>query len=235
MVSPIALLRQPSALDLAEALIHPGGAREYIFPDPRRLAEEAADREELALARVAYDAAEARLKSIAEMRNEIISEGDTGGLVDAWLIDARAHARRDETADDDALHRAAEMEAARRCSKQARNPQNENIASLNSSSQDDCELVSNNLSKPSSTVQRWPPFAKGSLSGSWTGFAALLAYGDHYRALAGGATIPGDRPVRPEKPCLPRLAAGRFDAQRYAPSPCGNVRGPTMGRSRPRM
>ena len=56
---------------------------------------------------------------------------------------------------------------------------------------------------------RWPPFAKGSLSGSWTGFAALLAYGGYYRALAGGATIPGDRPVRPdfEKPYLPRLAA----------------------------
>jgi hypothetical protein len=49
---------------------------------------------------------------------------------------------------------------------------------------------------------RWPPFAKGSSSGSWTGFAGLLAYGGHYRALSGGATIPGDRPFRPdfEKP-----------------------------------
>ena len=49
---------------------------------------------------------------------------------------------------------------------------------------------------------RWPPFAKGSLSGSWDRIAALLAYGGHYRALAGGAIIPGDRPVRPdfEKP-----------------------------------
>ena len=38
----------------------------------------------------------------------------------------------------------------------------------------------------------------------------------YYRALAGGATIPEDRPVRPdfEKPYLPRLAAARrFDAQ----------------------
>jgi hypothetical protein len=54
---------------------------------------------------------------------------------------------------------------------------------------------------------RWPPFAKGSVSGSWTGFAALLACGDHYRALARSATIPGDRPVRPdfEKPHLPSL------------------------------
>jgi hypothetical protein len=41
-------------------------------------------------------------------------------------------------------------------------------------------------------------FRQRSLSGSWTGFAALLAYGGHYRALAGAATIPGDRPVRPE-------------------------------------
>jgi hypothetical protein len=49
---------------------------------------------------------------------------------------------------------------------------------------------------------RWPPFAKGSLSGSWDRIAALLAYGGHYRALAGGAIIPGDQPVRPdfEKP-----------------------------------
>ena len=49
---------------------------------------------------------------------------------------------------------------------------------------------------------RWPPFAKDSLSGSWSGFSALLAYGGHYRALARGATIPGERPVRPdfEKP-----------------------------------
>jgi hypothetical protein len=33
-------------------------------------------------------------------------------------------------------------------------------------------------------LQKWPPFAKGSLSGSRTGFAALLAYGGYYRALA---------------------------------------------------
>jgi hypothetical protein len=46
---------------------------------------------------------------------------------------------------------------------------------------------------------RWPPFAKGSLSGSWIGFRALLAYGGYYRALEGGATIPGDRPVRPDR------------------------------------
>jgi hypothetical protein len=39
------------------------------------------------------------------------------------------------------------------------------------------------------------PFAKGSLSGSWTGFAALSAYGGNERAFAGDATIPGDRPV----------------------------------------
>jgi hypothetical protein len=63
---------------------------------------------------------------------------------------------------------------------------------------------------------RWPSFAKGSLSDSRTGFAALLAYEGYYRALAGGATIREDRPVRPdfEKPYLPRLAAARrFDAQ----------------------
>jgi hypothetical protein len=56
----------------------------------------------------------------------------------------------------------------------------------------------------------------------WTGFEALLAYRGHYRALAGGATIPGGRPVRPdfEKPYLPSLAAARrFDALRPA-SPC---------------
>ena len=55
-------------------------------------------------------------------------------------------------------------------------------------------------------LQRWPPFAKRSLSGSWTGFAALLACAGYYRALAGGATILGDRRVRPdfEKPSLPR-------------------------------
>jgi hypothetical protein len=65
-------------------------------------------------------------------------------------------------------------------------------------------------------LEGWPPFAKGSLSGSWIGFAAHLGYGGRYRALVGSATIPGDRPVRPdfEKPYLPRLAAaGRFDAQ----------------------
>jgi hypothetical protein len=63
--------------------------------------------------------------------------------------------------------------------------------------------------------QRWPPFAKGSLSGSWTGFAALLAYGGHYRALAGDVTIPGDRPVEldSEKPypaCRSRRFRGEF-------------------------
>jgi hypothetical protein len=66
----------------------------------------------------------------------------------------------------------------------------------------------------SGRLLRWPPFAKGSLSGSWTGFAALLAYRGYYRALAGGATIAEDRPVRPdfEKPYLLRLAAaGRFE------------------------
>jgi hypothetical protein len=31
---------------------------------------------------------------------------------------------------------------------------------------------------------RWPPFAKGSLPGSWIGFAAHLGYGGYYRALA---------------------------------------------------
>jgi hypothetical protein len=31
---------------------------------------------------------------------------------------------------------------------------------------------------------RWPPFAKGSLSGSWIGFAAHLGYGGYYRALS---------------------------------------------------
>jgi hypothetical protein len=45
---------------------------------------------------------------------------------------------------------------------------------------------------------RWPPFAAGSFSALGTGFAALLTYEGHYRALAGGATIPGDRPVRPD-------------------------------------
>src|ERR1700722_1094491 len=83
-------------------------------------------------------------------------------------------------------------------------------------------IVKGRLCKSTRCLQRWPPFAKGSLSGSWTGFAALLPYGSHYRALAGGATIPGDWPVRPdiEKPYLPRLApAGRLDALRPA-SPC---------------
>jgi hypothetical protein len=63
---------------------------------------------------------------------------------------------------------------------------------------------------------RWPSFAKGSLSDSRTGFAALLAYEGYYRALWGGATIREDRPIRSdfEKPYLPRLAAARrFDAQ----------------------
>jgi hypothetical protein len=45
---------------------------------------------------------------------------------------------------------------------------------------------------------KWPPFAKGSLSGLGTGFAALLAYEDAYRALEGDATIPVNRPIRPE-------------------------------------
>jgi hypothetical protein len=51
-------------------------------------------------------------------------------------------------------------------------------------------------------LPRWPPFAKGSLSGSWIGFWALLGLQGYYRALARSATIPGDRPVRPdfEKP-----------------------------------
>jgi predicted dithiol-disulfide oxidoreductase (DUF899 family) len=47
-------------------------------------------------------------------------------------------------------------------------------------------------------LQGWPPFAKGSFSALGTGFAALLTYEGHYRALAGGATIPGDRRVRPD-------------------------------------
>jgi hypothetical protein len=118
MATPLhALLRTPSALDLATALIHPGGAREYLFPDEASVAREAAEREEVAQARAAYDASQAREAQIAELRNEIIAENDTGGLVDTWLIDVRAkagaaHARRDETADDDARHRAAEMELA---------------------------------------------------------------------------------------------------------------------------
>jgi hypothetical protein len=47
-------------------------------------------------------------------------------------------------------------------------------------------------------VLRWPPFAKGSLSVLGTGFAALLAYEGAYRALAGAATIPINRPIRLE-------------------------------------
>ena len=47
-------------------------------------------------------------------------------------------------------------------------------------------------------LQRWPPLAKGFCLALGTGFAALLAYGGYYRALAGGATISGDRPVRRE-------------------------------------
>jgi hypothetical protein len=53
-------------------------------------------------------------------------------------------------------------------------------------------------------------------------FAALLACGDRYRALARSAIIHGDRPIRPdfEKPHLPSLAAARLlDALRPA-SPC---------------
>ena len=46
-------------------------------------------------------------------------------------------------------------------------------------------------------LQRWPPFAKGSLSGPGMEVTVVLAYEDFYRALAGDATIPGDRPVRP--------------------------------------
>jgi hypothetical protein len=60
------------------------------------------------------------------------------------------------------------------------------------------------------------------LSGSWTGFAALLAYGGRYRALAGDATIPEDRPVRPdsERPLPPRLAAQDGSTrQHYAQAP----------------
>jgi hypothetical protein len=41
-------------------------------------------------------------------------------------------------------------------------------------------------------LQRWPQVASGSLSGSWTGFAALLAYRGYYRALAEDATILAD-------------------------------------------
>jgi hypothetical protein len=46
---------------------------------------------------------------------------------------------------------------------------------------------------------RWPPFAKGSLFGSWIGFAAHPDYGSCYRALEGDATIPVNRltSVRP--------------------------------------
>ena len=46
-------------------------------------------------------------------------------------------------------------------------------------------------------LQRWPPFAKGSLSSPAMEVTVVLAYEDLYRALAGDATIPGDRPVRP--------------------------------------
>ena len=47
-------------------------------------------------------------------------------------------------------------------------------------------------------LQRWPRLAKGFCLALGTGFAALLAHGGYYRALAGGATISGDRPVRRE-------------------------------------
>ncbi len=48
------------------------------------------------------------------------------------------------------------------------------------------------------SLPRWPPLAKGFCLALGTGFAALLAYGGDYRALARDATIPGDRPVRRE-------------------------------------
>jgi hypothetical protein len=56
---------------------------------------------------------------------------------------------------------------------------------------------------------RWPPFARGSSYGSWLGFATLLACEGPYRALARGATIPEDRPVRPDSE---RRYAGRSPA-----------------------
>jgi hypothetical protein len=59
-----------------------------------------------------------------------------------------------------------------------------------------------------------------------TGFAALLAYGGHYRALAGGATIPRDRPVRPDfrqtvssEACRPeQIRLGRRNGKSYKPN-----------------
>jgi hypothetical protein len=115
MVSPIALLKTPSALDLATALVHPGGAREYIFPDAAALAQEVAEREQMVRARVAYDASQAREAEIAELRNEILADGDTGGLVDAWLAEARykaenANDKRVLTPDAAELVRATKLE-----------------------------------------------------------------------------------------------------------------------------
>ena len=65
---------------------------------------------------------------------------------------------------------------------------------------------------------RWPPFAKGSLSGLGTEVAVVPAYEGLYRALAGDATIPGDRPVRPglEKTVTPKACGNRaVGAQQY--------------------
>ena len=45
MVSPLVLLKTPSALDLAVAEVMPGGAKRYIYPDPEAATKEAADRE----------------------------------------------------------------------------------------------------------------------------------------------------------------------------------------------
>jgi hypothetical protein len=58
-------------------------------------------------------------------------------------------------------------------------------------------------------LQKWPPFAKSSLSRSWIGSPAFLVYEEAYRALAGDATIPVDRPNKPE-------------FQRSGPSSCVN-------------
>jgi hypothetical protein len=64
--------RQIAPMDTWDAEVMPGGARRYLEPAPGAAEREAAAREEMAWTRAAYDAEQSRLKSIADLRNEMM-------------------------------------------------------------------------------------------------------------------------------------------------------------------
>ena len=51
------------------------------------------------------------------------------------------------------------------------------------------------VARSNGRLRRWPPFVEGFLTRPWIKFPDLLVYEDAYRALAGDATIPVDRPI----------------------------------------